>query len=156
MPDKKTGIERAVNSTKPPAIKGDEMKRTKIVMLGVLGLLFVPELQAQEHAPAVDVCRADAAVWGKQPQADEYLSQETKHLTDGTPNSSPIAKLSLQELILRSEEMNDCERVDEPSWRTYQNVIDFYHTVIFQRYHNFIIRHHLLEQFKAEDAAGIR
>jgi hypothetical protein len=111
---------------------------------------------AQEHAPTVDVCRADRAFWHNAEEETDYLNQETKHINDGTRNRNPIAKLSFKEINLRMSEMSACVSVDEPNLDKYFDMMQFYSGMLEDRYRNFILRHHLIEQFKAEDAAGVR
>jgi len=111
---------------------------------------------AQEHAPTVDVCRADRAAWDDGADQTDYYNQETKHISDGTRNTNPTMKLSLNELSLRIAEMGACEPVDKPNSHEYRDLLGFYDNVIHDRYRRFIVRHHLMEQFKAEDAAGSR
>jgi len=65
-------------------------------------------------------------------------------------------KLSLKELSLRIAEMGACEPVDKPNGHAYHGLLEFYDKVIYDRYRRFIVRHDLMEQFKAEDAAGAR
>src|ERR1700730_12009718 len=128
----------------------------------ILGFMFgfilcaAPSPCAEEHAPTVDVCRADRAVWHNAENETDYFNQEAKHINDGTRNRNPIAKLSFIEISLRLGEMGACVAVDEPNIEKYNEMQQFYTSVLEDRYRNFILRHHLFEQFKAEDAAGVR
>jgi hypothetical protein len=124
----------------------------------VLGFILSarPVPCAQEHAPTVDVCQADRAAWDDIADRTDYYSQETKHLSDGTRNTNPVMKLSLKELTLRMTEMGTCESVDKSNMHAYFELLEFYDKVTYDRYRRFIVRHHLMGQFTAEDAAGVR
>ena len=129
------------------------MKR--MVILSLMSLSLTSALRAQQHAPTVDVCQADRAAWAADEQGD-YYHQETKHMRDGTKNTNRVAKMSFNEINSRAHEMAMCVSVDERNSDKYSDISDFYMSVIRDRYRNFIERHHLMAQFKAEDAAGIR
>ena len=128
----------------------------KAAVLSLLGLLFAPGLRTQEHAPTVDVCRADRAAWHNTEEETDYLNQETKHVSDDLKNRNRIAKLSFKEITLREGEMATCASVDEPNHDGYFEMMKFYGDVRSDRYVSFIRRHHLMQQFIAEDAAGAR
>lgn len=104
----------------------------------------------------MDVCRADRAVWDNTDEEIDYVKQEAKHINDGTRNRNSIAKLSFKEINLRLREMASCASVDEQNLDKYHEITQFYESVLADRYRSFILRHHLFEQFKAEDAAGAR
>jgi hypothetical protein len=125
--------------------------------LALLGLmLFAPVLRTQEHAPTVDVCRADRAAWHNIDEETDYFQQETKRIDGGPRNRNPISKLSFKEINLRIMEMATCQSVDEPNSDKYFEMHQFYSAVVYDRFRAFIVRHHLLQQFNAEDAAGAR
>lgn len=130
------------------------MKKT--VILSLMSLLLASALRTQEHRPTMDVCRADRTAWAADEEERDYFKQETKHMRDGTRNDNPVAKMSFNEINLRAHEMAVCISVDEVNSDKYSEMSDFYMSVIRDRYRNFIERHHLMAQFKAEDAAGIR
>jgi hypothetical protein len=126
------------------------------VILSILaGLFLARALRTQEHAPTVDVCRADRAVWDNTEEQTDYMQQELKHLRDGIKNTNPIAKLSYREINLRILEMGNCASVDESNIHNYYEMLRFYKSVVNHRYESFLYRHHLFKQFNAEDAAGI-
>jgi hypothetical protein len=112
--------------------------------------------EPQQHAPTVEVCRADAALWYDRDAATDYLKAETLHKSDNVKNLTPAAKLSLAEVKARATEMFDCARVDEPRYQNYLEAADFYYIVMVDRYGAFIRRHHLMEQMMREDARGLR
>jgi hypothetical protein len=122
----------------------------------LVALLFAPGLRTQQHAPTLDVCRADSAAWDNIADRTDYYDQEAKHISNDTRNTNPAMKLSAKELSLRVAEMGDCESVDTSNIHVYANLLEFYDKVIEDRYRRFIVRHHLMEQFKTEDAAGAR
>ena len=68
----------------------------------ILGFMFgfilcaAPLPCAQEHAPTVDVCRADRAFWYDAEELIDYLNQETKRKNEGTRNRNPIAARAAQ------------------------------------------------------------
>lgn len=122
----------------------------------LIGSIFAPETHTQGHAPTVDVCRADRAAWSDTTEHTDYLNQETKHISNGVRNTNPILKLPVKEISLRMAEMGACMSVDSPNTSAYLALLNFYDGVLMDRYRRFVIRHHLLRQFQAEDAAGIR
>jgi hypothetical protein len=112
-------------------------------------------MQAQQHAPAIETCKADVALWDSREDRTEYMRAETVFLTDGVPNRTKISKLALTELIARLDEMNDCANM-MPRDDRYHAVADFYHDVMMERYFRFVLRHQLRDQVIKEDAQGIR
>jgi hypothetical protein len=117
--------------------------------LFILALVLLHPGFAQQHAPTVDVCRADASVWNA---AVMNLPERSK------------AKLSVEELGIRQNEMHDCLTVDksQPAEKsaaqhhTYQLLEADYTNEIEFRAMRFIRRHGLEQQFLREDAAGAR
>jgi hypothetical protein len=84
------------------------------------------------------------------------MDQDLKHTIHGTKNTSPIAKVAEGELNSRIFEMQVCTIVDQPNQDKYFRATEFYESVQGDRYRKFIVRHNLMEQFKTEDAAGLR
>jgi hypothetical protein len=122
------------------------MKMTVLLVL----LIATPEF-AQQHAPTVNQCRADASVWNAA-------------VMNHNPEFSK-SKLSVTELSLRQDEMHDCRSVDpervgdSASFQrsdTYRLLEALYTNEIAWRASNFINRHGLWQQFLDEDAAGQR
>ena len=91
----------------------------RVVVSILVALFLAPTLRTQEHAPTVDVCRADHAVWHNDEQETDYMRQELKHVRDGIRNTNPIAKLPYTEIRLRDLEMIDCASVDKPNYSEY-------------------------------------
>src|SRR5258707_8601646 len=106
----------------------------------LLSLTCTPPLasEPQQHAPTVEVCRADAALWYDRDAATDYLKAETLHKSDNVKNLTPAAKLSLAEVKVRATEMFDCARVDEARYQNYLEAADFYYIVMVDRYGAFI------------------
>ena len=109
----------------------------------------------QQHAPTLEMCKADVAVWYDDDTAADYNKQETKHITDGMPNTNEYNKLRLSAILKRINEMSDCYKV-AGFQKLYIQASNFYVSIMSNRMQSFIIRHHLWEQFKKEDAAGLR
>ncbi len=107
-------------------------------------LIVAPAFGQQQHSkepatpPTVDQCRADDSAW---------LDQAT---------SEDLAKLSGQEVMRRATEMSHCKKVDPKNANAYDAVASTYDIEMAARLADFIERHGLTEQFKAEDAAGKR
>jgi len=123
----------------------------------VLVFLFIGgRAPTQEHAPTVDVCRADRAVWRESSERLDYSQQELRHEREGTTNKNNIGQLPYKELLSRQVEMGTCMMVDTPDSEAYSDVVGFYQQVEGDRYHHFVERHHMMSQFLDEDAAGLR
>ena len=123
-------------------------------------LLFVVSTtltESQQHAPTVDVCRADVAVWFSYGSATAYANAEAARVTDNIPNRTETAKLSFGEVNKRLLEMGDCDKVDKQHSDDYTQAIDFYNRVADNRLRSFVFRHpSLLKQFIQEDVRGLR
>lgn len=128
----------------------------KVLALGLLLISSAHIVLAQQHAPTVAQCQADAALWGNDHVKAEYISAETAHLKAGTPNPTDIAKLPLDEIVARQNEMGNCFSVDEKNYKRYSEAQAFYTSVFADRVINFVTRHGLWDQLKAEDSKGIR
>jgi hypothetical protein len=50
---------------------------------------------SQEHAPSVDMCRADAALWYSHEMATEYINAQSAFVSDGVPNRTSASKLPI-------------------------------------------------------------
>jgi len=128
---------------------------TAMLLLGVL--LFVPVLQAQEQALTMDVCRANRISWyGAEEERTDYLHQETRQIKDGTQNTNQFAKLSLREVLSRSQVMGMCVAVDPQNRGQYVQVQNFYGGVQADRVASFLKRHGLYSQVLSEDDTGAR
>ena len=131
--------------------------RLSIGLCLLLGLVAkAPAVQAQEiqHAPTVDQCTADEKLWGSYDVQNEYQEAESRHLRDGIPNHTDIARLSILQLTSRGKEMNDCARV--VTAQPFLDVANFYLSVVEDRYSSFVKRHGLMKQMVKEDVEGQR
>jgi hypothetical protein len=109
---------------------------------------------AQEHAPTVEQCKADQALWGADHTQTAYNEAETRHVESGAVNRTEIAMLSITQLKQRMRGMYECE--DVVAMDPYHSTGNFYYSVIADRYLGFLIRHGLMPQLVKEDAAGER
>ena len=108
-----------------------------------LALLFflLPTVTAnpQQHAPTVEQCRADAAVWD--------LTSMSQTQRDA---------ITVVEAQNRYDQMADCAKVDVEHADTYFARVSFYGAFMSKRLEHFLRRHNLMQQFIDEDAAGMR
>lgn len=120
-------------------------------IVGLL-LVFPPLVKAQEHAPLLDQCKADRALWYSLEQENEYRKAD---LAEGPKNSTQYAKLPLKIIKFRIKEMTDCWSVGNEADQ-YLKAAEFYDMIYRDRCLSFINRHHLMDQLLAEDERGIR
>lgn len=125
-------------------------------------LLFIPlASQEIEHAPTVEQCRADAALWDN--QLDEY-NQAARSLIEGggkleVPPNTDIGRLSFIQLNARIEEIVNCHAVDGKDadlHRLYYRVTNGLSSARDARFKDFVFRHGYYKQFLAEDQKGLR
>ena len=109
-----------------------------------------------KHAPTVEVCRADAAVWWSDDVVAEYNKSEEQLASGGKYIPNPAGDLSLKEVSARRREMYDCVQVDKRDAQIYRGAYEFYWGVRMGRYERFIERHGLMDEFLKEDAQGLR
>jgi hypothetical protein len=96
--------------------------------------------QSVVHAPNIEQCQADSALWASQAKLPEE------------PGSLP----SVSVLLKRIEEMEACRTVDTKNATTYSIALSLQNIVIESRVSRFLDRHNLKKQFEEEDAAGQR
>lgn len=110
-------------------------------LLALAALVFVTAAWSQEvkHAPSIAQCRADQRLWFSK-------------ITD----SDSLRATSILQLEGWTTVMNDCKEVDADNVRPYLDVITLIKGEEAVRLINFVSRHHLTDQFLAEDAAGKR
>jgi hypothetical protein len=120
-----------------------KMLSGEVTVLVLFSLLVSPPSFCQEHAPSVEECRADAAVWS------------AKDADINTPSN--------KELWARVHEMNQCLEVDSrenahDSFFKYVLVCNEVEREYSRRVLDFLNRHNSnwKQQFDAEDAAGKR
>jgi hypothetical protein len=117
-------------------------------------LLVVPLCVAQEHAPLLATCEADAALWYNVDDYIEYNNAQASFNTYKTPNKTKLNLLQVTEVLSRQDEMGKCYSMTHKD--IYHDANVAYMGIFFDREHDFIVRHNLMGQFKAEDAAGKR
>ncbi len=126
----------------------------------LFGLLLVIPATGQEnaHAPTLEQCKADVAVWGDSDAQLEYSKAQLAFIRDGTPNKTEINKLDMQELTGRMSEMVDCMKEVDPvvEAKDYESVESFYQNIQGDRAYDFIVRHGLHDRFLLEDRQGKR
>jgi hypothetical protein len=126
-----------------------------VVLLALIFALPVTS-EPQQHAPTLETCRADLALWYDKESATKYNEAETLFISDGVKNLTPAAKLPLTEVEARLTEMGKCFYVDNQHLDDYYDADRFYSGVRSDRYAGFIHRHHLMAQLREEDAEGLR
>jgi len=125
----------------------------------LFGLLLVIPATGQEHAhaPTLEQCKADVAVWGDSDAQLEYSKAQLAFVKDGTSNKTEVNKLSMQELNERMAEMSDCMKEVGPiEAKDYEGVVSFYISIDGDRAYDFIVRHGLHDRFLLEDRQGKR
>jgi hypothetical protein len=137
-------------------VEGGNQMRVTVLFVGLLFFVVAIPCKAQQHAPTVDVCSSDRALWYEVSAATEYIKAETEHMNNGIPNRTPYAKLDLAEVLARVIEMGACYTVDAERSDAYHEAQQFYASVYHDRVVSFISRHHLMEELKREDAQGQR
>jgi hypothetical protein len=128
----------------------------QVVLAGLLLFVAVELLTAQQQAPSVDVCRADAARWGDAKLQAQYSEAQINHMQNGIRNETEVAHLRMTEILQRAIEMRTCMKVDSVFERKYTDIVHFYSSVKGDRLQAFIERHGLMAQFAQEDAQGLR
>jgi hypothetical protein len=128
------------------------------ITIGTLAVTFMSLAHQQEpkHAPTVEMCRANVAVWYSVESENEFTQAQLKWLRDGIPNRTEFAKLSIPELFARMYEMLDCSEADGQRHNQYFDAASFYNDIVADRTLRFVIRHGLMDQLKKEDAEGKR
>ncbi len=112
-------------------------------------IVLVSAAFAQEHAPTPEQCRADYRLW--------------------TAKGTDFADVSFRELMRRSHVLSDCSTTD-PEWTqqfaeqavrlgknagvSYSDLSTLFHAAAGDKATDFLMRHHLMDQFLKEDEAG--
>ena len=131
------------------------MRKLIGLLIAGLWLSVAPLVRAQEHAPLLDQCKADLALWYSEEDRTEYLKAEITHNTNGTKNPTDYARLPIKVIDFRIKEMGDCGAVSGQDEQYYKAEI-FYADIRCDRYFHFLARHHLMQQFLIEDEKGTR
>jgi hypothetical protein len=123
-------------------IRGANVKNSLlIVAVLIANLVFGQEVK---HTTTKDLCREDQALWEAQ-------------LAKPASSWATVANdVDSKTLVLWASEMNDCSKVDRDRSQTYVDTVHWLFAVLFSRESDFLIRHHLVDQFNREDAAGAR
>ncbi len=116
----------------------------KLILLTAVFIAHPVCCQGVKHTTTKDLCREDEALW------DSKLNQPSKSW------SSVANDVDSKTLVLMATEMNDCVRADKDRSEQYLAMVHWLSAVMFNRESDFLIRHHLLDQFYKEDAAGAR
>ena len=119
-----------------------------------LGLVLCAPTRAQEHAPLLATCEADVALWFNMDEFTKYDNAQTVFYTSNTPNKTSLNSLPVTEVIARHEEMSKCYSMTERE--IYYRADNAYMGILHDRQTDFMVRHNLVRQFRAEDAAGKR
>jgi len=122
----------------------------------IVFLVLASTVSTQEHAPNVDICRANQTAWGNAQAKLDYGTKEKQDVTQGLKNTTAVAELSYRQLLSRRDEILTCASIDAPNSDQYMKAFNFYAQVAGDRFENFIIRHNLMQRFLREDAAGLR
>ena len=113
------------------------VKTVLLIMALVIAAPVFAQSQEVEHAPTVAQCQADQRLW--------YSTLEGNH--DAVLTST---------LQAWEAEMLKCTVVDPDHYCLYVNTQSEANALEAFRYEKFLSRHHLREQFDAEEAAGAR
>lgn len=109
----------------------------------------------QEHAPTLEQCKADLALWYDKDGALDYLKAQGMRMSDGIKNTSSYNRLTLKLITFRINEMVKCSSVSGKDGG-YADAVDFYSGLRRDRYYWFLVRHHLMGQLEKEDEKGVR
>ena len=123
-------------------IRGANVKNSLLI---IVVLIANPVFgQDVKHTTTKDLCREDQALWEAQ-LAKPAISWATV-----------VNDVDSKTLVLWASEMNDCSKVDRDRSQNYVDTVHWLFAVLFNRESDFLIRHHLVDQFNREDAAGAR
>jgi hypothetical protein len=114
----------------------------KIAILTIFALLAHPTLtQETKHTTTADLCREDQTRW------------ETELNKPSASWSSLANDVDSKTLVIRASEMNNCSKVDSARSQQYTQTVHLLFAIVFSRESDFLVRHHLLDQFYEEDEA---
>jgi hypothetical protein len=121
------------------------MKIIAILSSAIL-LVLIPRAVSSQQGFAVSVerCRSDLASWTRDFSYIDTARQDQL--------------LSFDQLMSRRDEAKGCRVLDEmePYYTAAATVQANYNALMRDRLYDFIVRHNLDEQFKKEDANGLR
>src|SRR5580704_16494846 len=107
-------------------------------------LMSAVRAQHVEHAPTVEQCRADQALW------DDKIAHPAKDWANSVP------EISSRSLNVMLNEMVACVSVDAVYRSKYNATSKVISLVVGDRAMDFLIRHNLKEKFYQEDDSGRR
>ena len=127
--------------------------KTKYFSWCLIGLLLTPTYSAesQEPKPALEQCRIDA-----EPFIKTMLANPKDLIAEFNAHRDYLKRFPLSEIGRRQTEMYDCTTVDPKNSEAYKTVALVLDAEITGRYLSFLLRHNLMNQFRAEDANGAR
>jgi len=102
---------------------------------------------AVKHAPSIDQCRADQALWDSKLRQVAPGSKDWAHFANDT---------SVRTITHWDTEMSQCMDIDHERVAAYSRTAELGTLVGGDRATDFIARHNLMGQFLAEDEAGLR
>jgi hypothetical protein len=125
--------------------------KTLAAILLFAAIAAMVEAQEVEHAPTVEMCRADYALWSDASLMKSYYEADAKSRKHVSEDSDEISRLSIDEIAARAVEMSDCLKADADSndRLKYRLASDFYNGVFGSRLEHFIERHNLAKQVKS-------
>ena len=133
---------------------GDQTMTLRTISAVLLGVALCALGVAQEHAPLLATCEADVALWYNTDDFIEYNNAQAAFFNDKTPNKSKLNLVPVTEVIARHEEMSKCWSMTHSE--IYHQADLSYMAIFHDRETDFMVRHNLMRQFRAEDAAGKR
>ena len=113
----------------------------KLVAVAALMLASMVGAQQVQHAPTVEQCRADQALW------DDQINQPASDWAHSVPD------ISARSLYAMFKHMDECQVVDPDQVRKYSQTS---HLILIVLGSDFMIRHSLEDKFFEEDDAGAR
>ena len=127
--------------------------RMSYFLLGLPVLLLAPMHLAKSQEPKVTLqqCRVDA-----DPFIKTMLANPNDRTAEFEAHREYLKRFPLSEITRRQLEMYDCTTVDPKNSKAYETVALVLDGEETSRYLSFLIRHNLVDQFRAEDANGAR
>jgi hypothetical protein len=107
-------------------------------LLGLVWMCSTGCVMAQDHAPTVELCRADSKVWDALLVADSH-------------GQTGLIVRTVRQLFTGSREMKQCASVDSNNLNRYAEVVGVLNSAIGERANKFLLRHNLMDKFEEED-----
>jgi hypothetical protein len=127
--------------------------RIRYFLLCLSALLLIPIqlAKSQETKVTLQQCRVDA-----EPFIKNMLANPADLTAEFQAYRDYLKRFPLSEITRRYLEMYDCTTVDAQNSQAYKTVALILESESTNRYLSFLIRHNLMDQFRAEDANGVR